>query len=302
MAKGNGKRSSGANQAVTDGGLSASDTQAASGIPQIDESAFAGLRQKIEQRLKNEGPSKGKPKKDSKSQVPDGNTHVKKDKETAPKAGRKQESAQGKKRDRNGEVIAREDKSGGKSKQIKPESSTKDNDDETLRQEILALGGTEEDLDLLAGVESESEVEGTPYKAKKGGDDELREGLSKMLKAAGHVVPDDLEDDEAGQSEEEEAEDNSEAGAEDSEEISEAEEEASDVSDLEEAPSTKESKANATKSKEPEIVMPKEYAKLVRMILFTNKDSELTRVLYRLSYLDPIGITFLSLRSTAPSK
>lgn len=40
--------------------------------------------------------------------------------------------------------------------------------DETLRQEILALGGDDADLDLLAGIDSDSELEG--------GDDDEDEG------------------------------------------------------------------------------------------------------------------------------
>lgn len=264
MAKGKGKRSSGANEAVTDGDVSVSESKTTPGMPQIDESAFAGLRQKIEQRLKNEGPGKVKSKKDSKSQAPAQNAPMKKDKGAAPKPGRNQESAQGKKRDRNGDVIAREEKKGGKSNQTKPKGLQKGNDNDTLRQEILALGGTEEDLDLLAGVDSESEVEGAPSKGKKGGEDDLRKELSKMLEAAGHVVPDDLEDDEAEdpeKDEEQEVEADSEANEEESEETSEPE--GSEVSDIEESPPVKESKANATKPKEPEVVVPKEYAKLV---------------------------------------
>jgi ribosome biogenesis protein MAK21 len=105
-------------------------------------------------------------------------------------------------------VIARDEKKVGKSKQDKFDAGAKkSNSDDTLRQEILALGGTEEDLELLADVDSESEVEGTSYKPKaKGGDDDLRKELSKMLEAAGHVVPEDLAEDEVEEEEEEEKE------------------------------------------------------------------------------------------------
>lgn len=266
MAKGKGKRPSGANEAVAESGDSVAEPQATPNMPQIDENAFAGLRQKIEQRLKNEGPGKGKSKKEGKPQASADNAPPKKDKGAGPKAGRNQDPVQGKKRDRNGDVIAREEKQGGKAKQSKPESS-KDSNNDPLRQEILALGGTEEDLDLLAGVDSESEVEGAPSKGKKGGEDELRKELSKMLEAAGHVVPDDLEDEEAEQSEEdeEEAGDDSRVSEEGSEETSEPEDE-SDISDIEEAPPSEDSKANAIKSKESEAVVPKEYAKLVSRI------------------------------------
>lgn len=271
MAKGKGKRSSGANETLPDGGISVSESQTAPVLPDIDESAFAGLRQKIEQRLKNQSSGKGKGKKDNKSESNTEHTPAKKGKEIAPKTGKNQESAQGKKRDRNGDVIAREEKKGGRNKQAKPESVKKDSKDETLRQEILALGGTEDDLDLLAGVDSESEVEGAPSKGKKGGDDDLRKELSKMLEASGHVVPDDLPDEEVEQEEDEEAEDDIDENKEkdggsdgDSQETSDLDEEVSYISDIEEAPSAKGSKANATKNKEAEVVVPKEYAKLVR--------------------------------------
>jgi ribosome biogenesis protein MAK21 len=259
MAKGKGKRESGANEDLQKGGASATDSQPAD-IPQFDDGAFAGLRQKIEQRLNNQSSGKGKSKKDKKPQ-PSIET-PKKEKDT-PKAGKNQGSAQGKKRDRNGDVIAREEQKGDQKKQGKPEGPKKSIKNDTLREEILALGGTEEDLELLDGVDSESEVEGAPSKGKKGGDEDLRKELSKMLEAAGHVVPDDLEDDEAEAEEEAEAEAEAEAEEDDVEEAddgSEADsEDASEPeeSDIEEAPPVKPTK------KEPEVVVPKEFAKLV---------------------------------------
>ncbi|KAJ5794087.1 hypothetical protein N7457_000686, partial [Penicillium paradoxum] len=235
MAKGKGKRSSGANEIDPATSVSAPATDASLGMP--DESAFAGLRQKIEQRLKSQNQNTGKGKKDNtKPSAPARDAFAKKGKQSPAKPGRSQDSAQGKKRDRNGEVIAREEKKGGK----------KRNDDETLRQEILAMGGTEEDLDLLAGVDSESEVEGESGKA----DDDLRKQLSSMLDAAGHVVPEDLADDEV--------EDVEEAGAPESDDdIEDSEDNAESSgaeSDIEEAP--------PRKTKEQEVIVPKEYAKL----------------------------------------
>jgi ribosome biogenesis protein MAK21 len=208
-----------------------------------DESAFAGLRQKIEQRLKTQNQSAGKGKKDNtKPPAPTANASANKGKQSPAKPSRPQDSAQGKKRDRSGEVIAREQNKGGMNKQEKPKSGKKSNDDETLRQEILAMGGTEEDLDLLAGVDSESEVEGESGKA----DDDLRKQLSSMLEASGHVVPEDLEDDEVEDIEAEiESEDDIE-GSEDEAESSGPE------SDIEEAPAPKH-----------EATVPKEYLKLV---------------------------------------
>ena len=276
MAKGKGKRSSGADNAIPDGGVAVNDSNAGTeAAPQIEESAFAGLRQKIEQRLKDQNnakqqKSKNKSKGDSKDTPK---------KENAPKQAPTQDSKKaddgnkGKKRDRNGDVIAKEEKTGGKGKPSKPSG---EDENDALRQEILALGGTEEDLDLVAGVGSESETEDkadAPKKqSNKSNDDSLRKELSSMLAAAGQVVPDDLEDDEEEGEEEEEAdgggeEEEEEDGDDESDEqeddaeqeVSDAEEEASPV------PSAKATKEST--KKEPvksEDYVPKEYSKLVR--------------------------------------
>ncbi|KAJ6190614.1 hypothetical protein N7519_000635 [Penicillium mononematosum] len=248
MAAGKGKRSSGANEVAPATSTSAPATETTPSMP--DESAFAGLRQKIEQRLKNQNQSTGKGKKDNtKPSAPAANASANKGKQSPAKPGRPQDSAQGKKRDRNGEVIAREQNNGGMNKQEKPKGGKKSNDDETLRQEIMAMGGTEEDLDLLAGVDSESEVEGESGKV----DDDLRKQLSSMLEAAGHVVPEDLADDEVEEDELEDDEEEMES-EDDLEDSGDNAESSGPESDIEEAP--------APKSKEAESVVPKEYLKL----------------------------------------
>lgn len=270
MAKGKGKRSSGADTAIPDGGVAVNDSNAGTeAAPQIEESAFAGLRQKIEQRLKDQNnakqqKSKNKSKGDSKDTPK---------KENAPKPAPTQDSKKanddnkGRKRDRNGDVIAKEEKTSGKGKQSKPSG---ENENDALRQEILALGGTEEDLDLVAGVGSESETEDkadAPKKqSNKTNDDSLRKELSSMLAAAGQVVPDDLENDEEEGEEEEEKEEEEDGDDESDEQEDDAEQE---VSDAEEEASPVPS-AKATKEstkKEPvksEVYVPKEYSKLVR--------------------------------------
>lgn len=260
MAKGKEKRSSGANEDLQKPGASATESQPAE-MPQFKDGAFAGLREKIEQRLNKQSTGKGK-KKDNKPQP-----SIETPKKDAPKSGKNQGSAQGKKRDRNGDVIAREQK-GDKKKQDKPEGVKKSSSNDKLREEILALGGTEEDLDLLDGVDSESEVEG-----EKGGDEDLRKELAKMLEAAGHVVPEDLDDEEA---EAEQAEAEAEAAAEEEEEEEEEEEDIEEAddgseadsedvnepeeSDIEEAPPAKPIKAKEA------VVIPKEFAKLVSTV------------------------------------
>lgn len=245
MVKGKGKPSSGAKEVATEAPVAA---PAADSIVMPDESAFAGLRQKIEQRLKNQNQNSGKGKKDNKTPAPQKDDSFKKGKPSPAKPSRPQDSAHGKKRDRNGEVIARDEKRSGKDKQEKPKGSKKSNSDETLRQEILAMGGTEEDLDLLAGVDSESEVEGEMAK----GDEDLRKQLASMLDAAGHVVPEDLEDDEVSDVEEEPEDSEDEVDAEESEDNAES---SGAESDIEEAP--------AHKTKQPDLSVPKEFLKLV---------------------------------------
>lgn len=251
MAKGQGKRSSDANEAAPAAAVAA---PAAESTVMPDESAFAGLRQKIEQRLKNQNQNSGKGKKNNnnnKAPVPSKDTSDKKGKPSPAKPSRPQDAAQSKKRDRNGEPIARVEKKSGKDQQDKPKGSKKLSSEETLRQEILAMGGTEEDLDLLAGVDSESEVEGETAK----GDDDLRKQLASMLDAAGHVVPEDLADDEVEDVEDEEESDE-EVDAEDSEDNAES---SGPESDIEEEP--------AHKAK-PELALPKEFQKLVSCGLF----------------------------------
>ncbi|KAK4938941.1 RNA-binding ribosome biosynthesis protein mak21 [Elasticomyces elasticus] len=117
--------------------------------PQIG--SFENLRNKIEARLHNTGPktSKGQDKK-QKSTQPD-----KKSKESGNAVG----ADRGKKRDRTGTVLTRQEPSAGENRPQKA-----DDEDEVLRAEVEALGGTSEDLDLLAGAESDSELEGEAIK------------------------------------------------------------------------------------------------------------------------------------------
>ncbi|GFF39696.1 uncharacterized protein C4F10.09c [Aspergillus udagawae] len=259
MAKGKEKSSTGANAVPVADSKSAGES-----FPQLEEGAFAGLRQKIEQKLKNEQAAKQHKSKNKKTQNVDKST-PKKEKEAAPKSEPKREiksdkNNKGKKRDRNGEVIAREEK------------KADGNQDDTLRQEILALGGTEEDFDLLAGVESESEVEvasETQKKSKnKSDDDSLRKELSAMLAAAGQVVPDDIEDENevagasdsegADEEEEQEEEEDDAQQSEDSDQSEEKEE----ASSAPVARKTEPPKKEKAKGPVPENIFPKEFSKL----------------------------------------
>ena len=192
--------------------------------------------------------------------------------QTAKRGSDADKNNQGKKRDRNGDVIARGKKDAEKPK---PSKSNETDETDTLRQEILALGGTEEDFDLIAEIESDSEVEGAKEAPKKSNnksdDDFLRKELSSMLAAAGQVVPDDLPDDEA-EAEDDEGEEDDEA--EDNELDVDDEEAQSDLdegsdgnvsSDQEVSPppTKKETKKQKADQDRVQNTVPREYSKLV---------------------------------------
>ncbi|KAH8425932.1 RNA-binding ribosome biosynthesis protein MAK21 [Aspergillus melleus] len=278
MAKNKGKRSSGANAIVPDGGVPINDSSAAGdAFPQLQEGAFAGLRQKIEQKLKDQNAAKEKKNNNAKPKPGAKDAPKQNNKPAAPTQAAKRGSDadknnQGKKRDRNGDVIAR----GGKKDAEKPKPTKTDgaDDNDTLRQEILALGGTEEDFDLLAEIESDSEVEGakeTPKKSNnKSDDDILRKELSSMLAVAGQVVPDDIPDEEA-EAEDEDEEEEEDDEAEDNEMDVDEEEQSDlnegpggDVSSDEEAspPPTKKETKKQKANQDPVHSLPKEYSKL----------------------------------------
>lgn len=289
MAKGKGKNSTGANAVAVADSKSAGES-----LPQLEEGAFAGLRQKIEQKLKDEqNKSKNKKNQNMDKATP------KKEKQAAPKSELKRDTksdknTKGKKRDRNGEVIAREEK------------KASGNQDGTLRQEILALGGTEEDFDLLAGVESESEVEVAAEAQKKSKnkseEDSLRKELSAMLAAAGQVVPDDIEDEATGASdsegedeEEEEQEEEDDVQQSEDGDQSEEEEEASSAPVARKAEPPKKEKA---KEPAPENIFPKEFSKLVS--ISKSCLSKNTKQVNRISLPDLTGMRRLSLQFHQP--
>lgn len=273
MAKGKGKGSSGATAAIPDGGVSVDKPNNAStdSGPQLEEGAFAGLRQKIEQKLKDQSAAKEqKAKNKTKGAAKDTSKNDNKE-TTKPNStqesksnNKKDRNNKGKKRDRNGDVIASEGKPSGKEK---PSKSTDGDENDALRKEILALGGTEDDLDLVAGIGSESEVEDSADAKKKSsnksGDEDLRKELSSMLAAAGQVVPDDIEDEE--EEEAEDQDDNDEGGDDESDEQEDIA--AQEGSDIEEESSSEPFKEKNKKelAKREEFVVPKEYSKLVRI-------------------------------------
>jgi ribosome biogenesis protein MAK21 len=181
MAKSKGKRSAAVDDAPA--ATEKSSNPAADSFLELDQSALASLTSKIERKLKG-----GEGSTDLTSQKYKGAVKAKDSKKGAKgsesKPNAKPDSNKGKKRDRNGEVIARQDAENRKDN-AKPDDG--DNED-PLRQEILALGGSKEDYELLAGVESGSEVEqftiSAPKSKSKGSksEDALRADISKMMK------------------------------------------------------------------------------------------------------------------------
>ncbi|KAL1966458.1 hypothetical protein VTN77DRAFT_4380 [Rasamsonia byssochlamydoides] len=202
MAKNKGKRSAGAESASGNGATAGNDPASVSGetLPSLDESALASLTQKIEQKLQSgSGASKDSQKKQNDSASSAKKKSKEKSKDSAQKPEGEQKANQGKKRNRNGDVIAREEKDGKNNKpsNSKPQGDSKD---DVLRREILALGGSKEDFDLLADVDSGSEVENSANGTKgvKGQPDEdsLRKELRKLLKGAGQIKLGDIGEEE----------------------------------------------------------------------------------------------------------
>lgn len=106
---------------------------------------LSNLKDKITSKLSLQGSSKnqksGKDSKEKDQQKPKESSKIEKSKESKRKS-------------------SKQDKGSNVEKVI--DANSKNNADETLRQEALALGATEEDLKLLQGIESDddkSEIE-----------------------------------------------------------------------------------------------------------------------------------------------
>ncbi|KAN0067643.1 CBF/Mak21 family domain containing protein [Elaphomyces granulatus] len=154
--------------------------EAANSLPNLDDSALATLTQRIEQKLQGRSGTKKASQKAPERPVPYSRT-TKGNTASEKQIEKKQTLSKGKKRNRNGDVINSEEKTGKKT----------DGKNETLRREILALGGGEEDYNMLMGVDSASELEYhavAPAKSQsQPSDGILRKELAKMLKETGKV-------------------------------------------------------------------------------------------------------------------
>ena len=262
----------------------------------LDAGALANLTRNIEQKLKD-----GKTTANNKSQKRTNNSKAEtkkapvndfKDKKTT--AAKTQNSNQGKKRSRDGEVIEKPAKSGrGKNDQSQ---------DDILRKEILALGGSKEDFDLLAEVASDSEVEepaSASNKKAESNDDALRKELAQLLKDAGQFNP-EIADDQV-----EEEQSVSEDGSEEEDEQEEDEEEENNkVESASEADDTNVPSKETVKSKaatevadkeksalaETQSQFPKEYSRLVSHLALSIPSQQSTNCTYRLSCPEQTGI------------
>lgn len=258
MAKSKEKRSSGAGASQTDKSSRGGDPKISSeeNFISLDAGALANLTQKIEQRLKNPNGTANKPQK------PTGNStkaDTKKEprKTSAEKKAPNPKTNQGKKRNRNGDVIDKPGKD-GKTTQVESE-------DDILRKEILALGGSKEDFDLLENVNSDSEVEESATgQNKKAGSDEdaLKKELAKLLKDAGQYNP-EIPDDQVTDEEEPESEGEGESeGDEDEDVIENSSDDEDDGEESRESTHDNEKKKKNAAA-ETQSQFPKEYSRLV---------------------------------------
>ena len=266
MAKNKGKRSSmeKAPQAEDSHDASESKVSTDENFISLDAGALANLTRNIEQKLKdgkNTANNKSQ-KRTNNSKSETKNTPANNFKDKKSTAAKTQNSNQGKKRNRDGEVIEKPVKSGS--------AKNDQSQDDILRKEILALGGGKEDFDLLAEVASDSEVEESASGSNKktgSNDDALRKELAQLLKDAGQFNP-EIADDQV-----EEEQSASELGSDEEEEGEEqdddAEVESASEADNANEPSKETAKSKAVADKkntalaETQSQFPKEYSRLV---------------------------------------
>ncbi|KAK5044604.1 hypothetical protein LTR84_010618 [Exophiala bonariae] len=127
-----------------------------------------------------------------------------KDKPQEKKQGKNKEDRtgpeRGKKRDRNGEVLKQSGSTTTRPSKTTVQDVVPEGVDEEFFKEVQALGGTTEDLDLLADADSDSEVEGLldePSKTAGSGDHAaLGKGMNNILKEIA-LAQGELEDEES---------------------------------------------------------------------------------------------------------
>lgn len=282
MAKNKKKTSAGAETSAA--GSSKSKDASGENFISFDASTLASLTQNIEARLKggadknskknkNNGTSEKKGPKEFKSPTskPHGEGKAEEAKPVGTSRPPQKSSSQGKKRDRNGAVIGKVEKveNVGKGKVQKTklqadndDDDAGDNEDDVLRKEILALGGSKEDFDLLAGVDSGSEVEDSAQKKTDSNEDALRKELAKLLKGAGQYQA-EIPDDEVSEQEEEEEEEET--------TDQDIEQEDQDLSSEAEKSAAKDTSKKSV-AEPQQNTFPKEYSRLVS---FSNRSKQI---------------------------
>lgn len=199
---------------------STAESKADSKLPEFDEKALSALTQKIEKGFK--APEKSQPPKSEKSKKNKNKEKGKKD-QSAENAAKQQnqstaEPARGKKRDAKGKVKAEKANGDAKPQRQGPKESkgaaSVPTDRNVLLQEILAMGGTEEDLALVGDAASDDEE--TPAGGKNSAVDaklkkELADfaaglGLEGLHGAALEAEDPEGEDEEVEEDEEDEEE------------------------------------------------------------------------------------------------
>ncbi|KAI5304810.1 hypothetical protein KEM56_005882 [Ascosphaera pollenicola] len=158
----------------------------AQAMPDISASALANLTARIEKDLhKKEPASASKDKKSKKQQAskekkptekPQQKQQTQTQLQTQTQSKPKFEKKKNNKRDHNGDKVA--EPRGTAEERGKDTKSRK----ELLEQEIFATGGSKEDLQLLANVDSDSEVEGEDAFPQNVNEDSLRQDLAGLLK------------------------------------------------------------------------------------------------------------------------
>lgn len=120
-------------------------------LPTFSGASLADLSKKISQKLQDSQNSKAKIS-SRKGPGPKTNTKPESKRDDSVSKSTASENKKGKKRDRNGQIITPQTTK-------RPLERKNDSTSEALEQEIYANGGTKEDFELLAGVESDSEME-----------------------------------------------------------------------------------------------------------------------------------------------
>ncbi|CAR23664.1 RNA-binding ribosome biosynthesis protein MAK21 [Lachancea thermotolerans CBS 6340] len=151
-----------------------------------------------------------------------------KENQKQPKNGKKAPKKQSKQRGKDAEKGTNSAATTSSDKQSTPQDgAAKDSADDVLRREALALGASEKDLELVAGLSDDDNASEQEFgNAKQDNDTAFNDEFHKFLKSAGiegAPVPEDVDDAEVEQVEEEQVEE--EQAEEDEEEKEEEKEE-----------------------------------------------------------------------------